>query len=130
MSSWIKYVAKRTHGVRPELFDRAWQSATIEFLGSDEPMCRESRRLLAGELKRLYWPETPRQISAKIRSARVMAYEMLWEDQVEQLRSKGHKSSRMEADEIVAQAFGLESGENFRKFMTRNRPNKRFPKRK
>jgi hypothetical protein len=57
--SAAEFLRKRFSGVRPDdpLFDRKWKQAVVDLVVSDMPLDPLTRRLIAGELQRLYFPK-------------------------------------------------------------------------
>jgi hypothetical protein len=101
MNPATQFLFKRLNGVPTREIDQAWKWAVIDLVASDVPLDRHHRRLLAGELERLYFPPSPAQERRTKRQIEAIAFA----DLKAALHSQGMTASAAEA--YIAETFGL-----------------------
>jgi hypothetical protein len=114
LSPATEFIRKRLNEVPHDdpQFDDKWKLAIIDLVASDIPLDRHTRSLLAGELRRLYFPNAARDKRAErqMEIANIELYK-------QHLRSCGMTVA--EAEREIAASFGFKSVAALRKRLQR-----------
>jgi hypothetical protein len=111
-----KFFMERLHKVSPDdtQFDSKWKLAVIDLVDSGVPLDRHTRSKIAGELRRLYFPNSERDKRAKLRNELAMI-----EDQKHYLLNRGMTAA--EAEREIAASLGFKTVGALQKHIQRAR---------
>jgi hypothetical protein len=102
MTPVAQFLFKRLNGVPMRDIDQTWKRAVIDLVASDVPLDRHYRRLLAGELERLYFPPSSAQKRATKRQIEAAAFADM---KAALMRSQGMTASAAEG--YIAETYSL-----------------------
>jgi hypothetical protein len=115
----VEFLRKRLNEIRADdpLFDRKWQQAVVDLVASDVPLDPVSRRLIAGELQRFYFPKE----SDNQRKQRI---ELLYARRLQDHLQTVAGMSATDAEAEVAESLGI-SVDALRRRRTRQQSKRR-----
>jgi hypothetical protein len=95
-----QFMIDKLKGVPLEQFDDEWKRAVCDLVASNVPLDAYMRKLLAGELRRLYFPNPEHERQEKGRlEAQFWKWEQRW------LEQRGETA--LDAEEMIAESHGL-----------------------